>query len=65
MKADEVMVAPFIRTTISDDRGDEPCYNGYPASELINKGYEIPHVIGLLWDKRLFPNKKRRSSSAS
>ena len=46
-------MAPLIRTTISDDRGDEPLYDGYPASELINKGYEIPHVIGLLWDKRL------------
>ena len=32
MKADEVMVAPLIRTTISDDRGEEPCYDGYPAS---------------------------------
>lgn len=53
MKAQEVMVAPLIRTTISDDRGDEPCYDGYPASELINKGYDIPHIIGLLWDKRL------------
>src|SRR5205809_267222 len=53
MKTGEVMVAPLIKTTISDDRGDEPCYDGYPASELINKGYEIPHVIGLLWDKRL------------
>lgn len=53
MKAGDVMVAPLIKTTISDDRGDEPCYDGYPASELINKGYEVPHVIGLLWDKRL------------
>ena len=54
MKADEVMVAPLIRTTISDDRGDEPCYDGYPASELINKGYEIPaRHRTLLWDKRL------------
>src|SRR3990172_5801446 len=53
MKAGDVMVTPLIKTTISDDRGDEPCYDGYPASELINKGYEIPHVIGLLWDKRL------------
>ena len=25
MKAQEVMVVPLIRTTISDDRGDEPC----------------------------------------
>ncbi len=53
MIAGEVMVAPLLRTTISDDRGDEPCYEGYPASELINKGYDISHVIGLLWDKRL------------
>ncbi len=53
MKSGEVMVAPLVKTTISDDRGDEPLYDGYPASELINKGYEIPHVIGLLWDKRL------------
>jgi ATP-citrate lyase alpha-subunit len=58
MKAQEVMVAPLIRTTISDDRGDEPCYDGYPASELINKGYDIPHIIGLLWDKRLISKQE-------
>ena len=52
------MVAPLIKTTISDDRGDEPLYDGYPASELINKGYEIPHVIGLLWDKRLLSKQE-------
>ncbi len=53
MVAGEVLVAPLIKSTISDDRGDEPLYDGYPASELINKGYDIPHIIGLLWDKRL------------
>ena len=58
MKDNEVIVAPLIRTTISDDRGDEPCYDGYPASELINKGYEIPHIIGLLWDKRLISKQE-------
>jgi len=52
-KGGEVMVEPLVKTTISDDRGDEPLYAGYPASELINKGYDIPHIIGLLWDKRL------------
>ncbi|GJL56634.1 MAG: ATP citrate lyase [Nitrospirales bacterium] len=52
-KDGEVLVAPLIRSTISDDRGDEPLYQGYPASELINNGYDIPHVIGLLWDNRL------------
>lgn len=58
MKAGEVMVAPLIKTTISDDRGDEPLYDGYPASELINKGYDIPHIIGLLWDKRLISKQE-------
>lgn len=58
MKSGEVAVAPLIKTTISDDRGDEPLYDGYPASELINKGYEIPHVIGLLWDKRLISRQE-------
>lgn len=53
IKTGEVMVPPFVKSTICDDRGDEPCYAGYPASELINKGYDIPHVVGLLWLKRL------------
>lgn len=52
-KDGDVLIAPLIRTTISDDRGDEPLYQGYPASELINAGYDIPHIIGLLWDNRL------------
>src|SRR3989442_4483230 len=43
---------------MSDYRGAEPLYDGYPASELINKGYEIPHVIGLLWDKRLISKQE-------
>ncbi|MFM8550960.1 MAG: citrate/2-methylcitrate synthase, partial [Nitrospiraceae bacterium] len=58
MRDNEVTVVPLIRTTISDDRGDEPCYDGYPASELINKGYEIPHIMGLLWDKRLISKQE-------
>jgi ATP-citrate lyase alpha-subunit len=53
MKEGDVMVEPLFKSTISDDRGDEPLYDGYAASELINKGYQIPHVIGLLWNKRL------------
>jgi len=58
MKAGEVTVTPLIKTTISDDRGDEPLYDGYPASELINKGYDIPHIVGLLWDKRLLSKQE-------
>ncbi len=53
MKAGDIYVEPLVKSTISDDRGDEPLYQGYPASELINKGYQIPHVIGLLWANRL------------
>ncbi|MFW2331420.1 MAG: citrate/2-methylcitrate synthase [Nitrospinota bacterium] len=54
----EIMVEPLIKTTISDDRGDEPLYCGYPASQLIEKGYTIPHVIGLLWNKKLISDKE-------
>ncbi|GJL63332.1 MAG: ATP citrate lyase [Nitrospirales bacterium] len=57
-KDGEVLVAPLIRSTISDDRGDEPLYQGYPASELINNGYDIPHIIGLLWDNRLITKQE-------
>jgi ATP-citrate lyase alpha-subunit len=53
MKEGDVMVEPLFKSTISDDRGDEPLYDGYAASELINKGYQIPHVIGLLWNKKM------------
>ncbi len=58
IQAGEVFIEPLIKSTISDDRGDEPLYAGYPASELINKGYDISHVIGLLWDKRLVSPKE-------
>lgn len=54
----EVMVQPLFKTTISDDRGDEPLYCGYPASDLINKGYDISHVIGILWNKKLPTDKE-------
>lgn len=57
-KSGEVMVTPLIKTTISDDRGEEPLYGGYPASELIHQGYDITHIIGLLWDKRLLTRQE-------
>ena len=58
MKDGDILVTPLIKSTISDDRGDEPYYQGYPASELINKGYDIAHVIGLLWDGRLISKQE-------
>ncbi len=41
--------------TISDDRGEEATYCGVPISEVVEKGYTIADVIGLLWFKRKFP----------
>lgn len=53
MRQGEVVVEPLIRTTISDDRGEEPRYAGYAASELCSKGYGIEDVVSLLWSKKL------------
>jgi ATP-citrate lyase alpha-subunit len=53
MRQGEVVVEPLIRTTIADDRGEEPRYSGYAASELCEKGYGIEDVVGLLWNKKL------------
>jgi ATP-citrate lyase alpha-subunit len=49
----DVLLEPMISSTICDDRGDEPLYAGYPASELAEKGYQVEHVVGLLWLGRL------------
>ena len=57
IKEGDVIVEPLVRTTISDDRGEEPHYRGYAASELCEKGYGIEDVIGLLWNKKL-PTKE-------
>lgn len=56
--AGEVSVQPLFKSTIADDRGEEPLYAGYPASELIGKGYDVTHVIGLLWNKKLLTDKE-------
>ncbi len=56
--AGDVLIEPIVKSTICDDRGDEPMYCGYPASELINEGYDISHVIGLLWNKKLITKKE-------
>lgn len=58
MERGEVVVEPLIRSSITDDRGDEPLYMGYAASELIEKGYDITHVVGLLWARRLFTKQE-------
>jgi ATP citrate (pro-S)-lyase len=50
-----VRVPTNIVSTICDDRGEEPTYNGIPMSELIEKDYGIGDVIALLWFKRRLP----------
>ena len=54
----DVLSEPMITSTICDERGEEPLYAGYPASELAAKGYQIEHVVGLLWLGRLLSKQE-------
>ncbi len=42
-------------STISDDRGDEPRYCGVAMSDVVEQGYGLGGVIGLLWFKKKLP----------
>ena len=42
-------------STISDDRGEEPTYNGVKISQVIAENSTIGDVIGLLWFKKKLP----------
>jgi len=44
-----------IVSTICDDRGDEPSYNGVSISDVITTGLSVGDVIGLLWFKKKLP----------
>jgi succinyl-CoA synthetase alpha subunit len=46
-------------STITDERGDQPLYAGIPLTEVIDNGYGIGGVIGLLWFKKKFPKWAR------
>ena len=46
--------ADFI-TTISDDRGEEPQYCGISISQVVEQGYGLGDVLGLLWFKKKLP----------
>lgn len=54
----EVLPETLLTSTICDERGDEPLYAGYAASELAAEGYQIEHVIGLLWLGRLLTKEE-------
>eukprot|EP00736_Rhodelphis_marinus_P013809 Rmarinus@m.12153 len=55
LKEGAVRKPTSIISTISDDRGEEPCYGGYPMSELMNDGATIGDIISLLWFKKRLP----------
>ncbi|CAL0300970.1 unnamed protein product [Lupinus luteus] len=55
IKSGKVRAPTHIISTISDDRGEEPCYAGVPMSSIIEKGYGVGDIISLLWFKRSLP----------
>ncbi|ONK67601.1 uncharacterized protein A4U43_C05F1780 [Asparagus officinalis] len=55
IKSGKVRAPTHIISTISDDRGEEPCYAGLPMSTIIERGYGVGDVISLLWFKRSLP----------
>lgn len=42
-------------TTISDERGDDVSYAGYPLAELVEQNASLGEVLGLLWFKKKLP----------
>eukprot|EP00884_Botryococcus_braunii_P007180 jgi/Botrbrau1/16463/Bobra.0142s0058.1 len=59
-KQGKVRVPTNIVSTICDDRGEEPTYNGVTMSELIEGDYIVGDVISLLWFKRQLPKYATR-----
>jgi ATP citrate (pro-S)-lyase len=55
LKAGTVRVPTNVVCTISDDRGEEPCYGGVPMSSLLESGAGIADAVSLLWFKRRLP----------
>ncbi|KAK4338947.1 hypothetical protein RND71_040409 [Anisodus tanguticus] len=55
IKSGKVRAPTHIVSTISDDRGEEPCYAGVPMSSIVEQGLGVGDVISLLWFKRSLP----------
>ena len=53
--AEKVRVPTNFISTITDERGDQPLYASVPLTEVVEKGYGIGGVIGLLWFKKELP----------
>ncbi|CAL5374846.1 unnamed protein product [Camellia sinensis] len=45
IKSGKVRAPTHIISTISDDRGEEPCYAGIPMSSIVEQGYGVGDVI--------------------
>ncbi len=55
----KIRVPTNFISTITDERGDQPLYAGIPLTEVVEEGYGIGGVIGLLWFKKKFPKWAR------
>ncbi|PKK86183.1 MAG: ATP citrate synthase [Thermoplasmata archaeon HGW-Thermoplasmata-1] len=60
LKAGKIRKSANIISTISDDSGEELLYAGYPISHVIEKGFSLGDVVGLLWFKRKLPEYASR-----
>ncbi|XP_062108796.1 ATP-citrate synthase beta chain protein 2-like [Humulus lupulus] len=56
IKSGKVRAPTHIISTISDERGEDPCYAGVPISSLVEQGYGVGDVISLLWFKLSLPH---------
>ncbi|KAL6778097.1 ACLB1 [Auxenochlorella protothecoides x Auxenochlorella symbiontica] len=54
-RAGRVRVPTHVVSSICDDRGEEPTYNGVSMSELMQGDATVADAIGLLWFKRRLP----------
>ncbi|CAK0786660.1 ATP-citrate synthase beta chain protein 1 [Coccomyxa viridis] len=59
-KAGKVRVPTNVVSSICDDRGEEPTYNGVDMSTLIQGDNGVADVISLLWFKRSLPKYATR-----
>ena len=56
----QVRVPTNVVCSISDDRGEEPTFNGVTMSTLIEGTNGVADVISLLWFKRALPKYATR-----
>jgi ATP citrate (pro-S)-lyase len=56
----QVRVPTHIVSSICDDRGEEPTYNGVSMTTLMEGDFCVGDVISLLWFKRQLPKYATR-----